>query len=152
MRKPAGQTLEKFSSERRCIDETPRWPCGGMASGSRGGRTACAIDAGSWVVYMPPKRSKNHARRRLVVDLDARQWHLDLWNMCLWARLRPLLLFLYPVSAENWAKIAALVCGYGLLLCTYNLGALCVYYVQVLGQNQTGALTIAPLDRRFQAR
>ena len=26
MRKPAGQTLEKFSSERRCIDETPRWP------------------------------------------------------------------------------------------------------------------------------
>ena len=24
---------------------------------------------------MPPKRSKNHARRRLVVDLDARAWH-----------------------------------------------------------------------------
>ena len=27
---------------------------------------------------MPPERIKNHARRRLVVDLDARAWQVGL--------------------------------------------------------------------------
>ena len=41
------------------------------------------IDAGFRVVHMPPKRIKNQARRRLVVDLDAGAWQVGLLeNIC----------------------------------------------------------------------
>ena len=42
-------------------------------NGSRNRRQPCF-----WVVYMPHKRTKNQARRRLVVHLDMRAWQVDL--------------------------------------------------------------------------
>ena len=35
-------------------------------------------DASIWVVYMPPKRIKNQAQWRLVVDMDVWAWQVHL--------------------------------------------------------------------------
>ena len=99
---------------------------------------------------MPPERIKNHARRRLVVDLDTQAWP---GTCCLGTLVSRLLGFLYPVcaiSARILARIVAMVCGYGVLLCTYNERALRVYYMQQMDRERNRWLRC--LDRTGASR
>ena len=154
VRKPAGPSTKDFGFERSRLEETPRWPA-------------------SWHGFRVTLRKKGLLnRRRLLGGVYATQKEQEpcaaaahsqpgcagmapgcLWNICSVTRFGPLASFLYgrrAILAEKLARIPALVCGYELLLFTYNKHALRVYHMQEMQRECTRCLGIAPLDRRFQ--